>query len=74
ELILGPELASKGFIFEQRYAHVLEEARGIVLDVFNNIPHDEPVKMEDRIRSALRRFFRKILERDPMVFPLVAVV
>jgi ribonuclease J len=74
DLIYGPELASRGFIFEQQFSHVLDEARNIVLDVFSNISAKEPGKMEDRIRSALRRYFRKILERDPMVFPLVVVV
>ena len=74
ELVYGPELASKGFIFEQQFSHVLDEARNIVLDVFDNIPPSEPKKMEDRIRSALRRFFRKILERDPVIFPLIVLV
>ncbi len=74
ELLHGPELSSRGFIFEQQFAHVLEEARNIVLDVFYNISPQEPQKMEDRIRSALRRFFRKILERDPVVSPQVILV
>lgn len=74
DLLYGPELSSRGFIFEQQFSHVLDEAKSIVLDVFSNISAKEPGKMEDRIRSALRRYFRKILERDPMVFPLVVVV
>ena len=31
-------------------------------------------QLEERIRSSLRRFFRKVLERDPIIIPLIARV
>jgi ribonuclease J len=71
EITLGPNIISKGFVFEQQYSHVLEDAKCIVLDIFENIPPGNPDKLKERIRSSLRRFFRKILERDPVVVPLV---
>lgn len=71
EIIRGPEVTSKGFVFEQQYSHVLEDAKCIILDVFENIPPGQTVKLKERIRSALRRFFRKILGRDPVVIPLI---
>ncbi|WP_457571910.1 ribonuclease J [Desulfovulcanus sp.] len=74
EMIMEPNLMSKGFIFEQQFAHVLEDAKCIVLDVFENIPPGQTKKLEDRIRSSLRRFFRKILGRDPVVIPLIIEV
>lgn len=74
EIILGPNLLSKGFVFEQQYNHVLEDAKCIVLDIFENIPPGEVTKLKDRIRSSLRRFFRKVLDRDPVVVPLVMTV
>jgi ribonuclease J len=74
ELTMEPNLMSKGFIFEQQFAHVLEDAKCIVLDVFENIPPGQTKKLEDRIRSSLRRFFRKILGRDPVVIPLIIEV
>ena len=52
-------------------AHVLEDAKCIVLDIFENVPPGQSDLLKERIRSALRRFFRKILERDPVVVPLV---
>jgi ribonuclease J len=45
-----------------------------VLDVFENIPPGQTKKLEDRIRSSLRRSFRKILGRDPVVIPLIIEV
>lgn len=73
-IVLGPSIQSKGFIFEQHYAHVLEDAKCIILDIIEGNPNSEPYKLEERIRSSLRRFFRKVLERDPIVMPLVVRV
>jgi ribonuclease J len=71
ELTFGPNILSKGFVFEQHYSHVLEDAKCIVLDIYENVPPGQSDLLKERIRSALRRFFRKILERDPVVVPLV---
>lgn len=71
EISVGPEIVSKGFVFEQQYAHLLEDAKCIVLDVHENIPPGATKKLKERIRSALRRFFRRVLDRDPVVVPLV---
>ena len=71
ELTFGPNILSKGFVFEQHYSHVLEDAKCIVLDIYENVPPGQSELLKERIRSALRRFFRKVLERDPVVVPLV---
>ncbi len=73
-IVFGPSIQSKGFIFEQHFAHVLEDAKCIILDVMEGNPNAEAYKLEERIRSSLRRFFRKVLERDPIVIPLIARV
>lgn len=73
-IVFGPSIQSKGFIFEQHFAHILEDAKCIVLDVMEGNPGGEAFKLEERIRSSLRRFFRKVLERDPVVIPLIARV
>ncbi|MDD2219221.1 MAG: ribonuclease J [Desulfoplanes sp.] len=70
-IVLGPQILSKGFIFEQHLSHILEDAKEIVLDVYENIDPRDTKKLKERIRSSLRRFFKKILGRDPIVVPLV---
>ena len=70
----GPELISKGFVFEQQFSHVLEDAKCLVLDAFEGYPPGDITKLQERIRSSLRRFFRKILDRDPVVVPVVMAV
>jgi ribonuclease J len=71
EILVGPDISSKGFVFEQQYSHLLEDAKCIVLDIFENIPPGETGKLKERIRSSLRRFFRRVIDRDPVVMPLV---
>jgi len=71
EIMIGPNLISKGFVFEQQYSHVLEDAKCVILDTMDTVPPGQTDKLKERIRSSLRRFFRKVLDRDPVVVPLV---
>jgi ribonuclease J len=74
EIMIGPNLISKGFVFEQHYSHVLEDAKCVILDVMDSVPPGQPDKLKEKIRSSLRRFFRKVLERDPVVVPVVVAL
>lgn len=71
EIIMGPRIQSKGFIFEQHYAHILEDAEGIVMQVYRKSFQGKRKKLRDRIKQSLRRYFRKTLDRDPVIVPLV---
>jgi ribonuclease J len=73
-ILQGPEIFSKGFVFEQQYDHVLEDAKCLVLDAIEGHPTGDLEKLQERIRSSLRRFFRNILDRDPIVVPVVTAV
>ena len=73
-ILQGPEIFSKGFVFEQQYSHVLEDAKCLVLDCIEGYPPGELDKLKERIRTSLRRFFRKILDRDPVVVAVVTAV
>jgi ribonuclease J len=68
---MGPKIQSKGFIFEQDYAHILEEAESIVLDVYAQVPSSASKKLRQRSKAALRRYFQRSLARDPVIVPLV---
>ena len=73
-ILHGPEIFSKGFVFELQYSHVLEDAKCLVLDAIEGQTPHEIDKLQDRVRSSLRRFFRKILDRDPIVVPVITAV
>ncbi|MBQ3060587.1 MAG: ribonuclease J [Desulfovibrio sp.] len=70
----GPEMISKGFVFEQHYSHVLEDAKCLVLDEIEAARPGQLTRMQDGIRISLRRFFRRVLERDPIVVPVISEI
>ena len=71
EVLLGPEMISRGFVFEQQYSHLLEDSKCLVLDLLETITPGNAGQLSDGIRSVLRRFFRDLLGRDPVVLPIV---
>ena len=73
-ILQGPEISSKGFVFEQQYSHLLEDARSLVQEIFENHPAGELEKLQERVRSSLRRLFRKALDRDPIIVPVITAV
>lgn len=74
EVLHGPEMISRGFVFEQQYNHLLEDAKCLVLDQLESTNPNDIARLSDRIRSSLRRFFRDVLGRDPIVVPIVTQI
>jgi ribonuclease J len=74
EVLHGPEMISRGFVFEQHFSHLLEDAKCLVLDQLETMDTYDLAKLQERIRSSLRRFFRDVLGRDPVVMPIVTEV
>ena len=74
EVIHGPDMISKGFVFEQQFSHLLEDAKCLVLDHLEATPRLGIPRLSDRIRSSLRSFFRRVVGRDPVVVPVITEV
>ncbi len=70
----GPEVRSKGFVFEMQLRHLLEDAQCLVLDQLEEVGVDNIMRLHDGIRASLRRFFRRVVDRDPIVVPIISVV
>ena len=74
EIIYGPDIVSRGFVFEDDSQQYLEEARKVVLDTLALMSAEtmtdwSEVKLE--VRRVLRRLFNKTLERRPVILPLI---
>jgi ribonuclease J len=74
EIVLGPEVQSKGFVFEPNFTDMLKNSCNLVVKLLEKEPGKDPDALADKIRSALRRFFRRQLGRDPVVIPLVKMI
>ncbi|MBM4297870.1 MAG: ribonuclease J, partial [Deltaproteobacteria bacterium] len=74
ELVAGPELISRGFMLAEESGEVLERAKQEVLatlDHMNRETRADPAELKEEVRKSLRRFFRKKLERHPVVLPYI---
>ena len=73
-IIYGPELFSRGFIFENQIGHLLEEAKCVILEVVEDFPPDVPDRLEKikaRTMTALRKFFDFAIHRHPVILPFI---
>src|ERR671914_485368 len=74
ELVAGPDLISRGFVRDEEGEEILEQARKVVLETFNGMNREtraDRTELQEEIRIALRRYFRKKLERRPVVLPYI---
>ena len=74
ELIAGPDLISRGFIFEEQGQAYLERAKSIVLETLQQITAEsrtDSLEVKEEVRKALKRFFARTLERRPVIVPFV---
>ena len=71
EVISGPEVVSRGFVFEEEQGGLLEEAKELVSQVMSELEEPDWAEAQDLIRRALRKHFNKTLERRPMVLPMI---
>ncbi|KAA0889801.1 ribonuclease J [Oryzomonas rubra] len=73
-LIHGPDIVSRGFVFEDESQEYLETARGIVVDALDELNDEmrrDSEAVKTAVRQALRRFFKKTIERRPVILPVI---
>ncbi len=74
ELVAGPDIISRGFMRAEESDEILEQARKVVLETLNSTNWEtrtDPAELKEEVRKALRRYFRKNLERHPVVLPYI---
>ncbi len=73
-LATEPEIVSRGFVYMDKAEELIDEAKQIARNVIENLSDEQKTETEtvqDEIRSALRRFFAKQMQRSPLVLPVV---
>ncbi|MFH1488284.1 MAG: ribonuclease J [Pseudomonadota bacterium] len=77
ENLYGPDFISRGFVFEDQQGFILEEAKSIVLEVLKEIESPgltDWAEVAPDIKRRLKRFFYKIIERRPLILPIIIPV
>jgi ribonuclease J len=73
----APEIVTRGVLDAEGEADLIDEAGRLVVETIEHCPDEErgdPALTRERVRSELRRFFRKRTKRRPMVIPVVMEV
>ena len=76
-IVYGPEITSRGFVFETETGHLLEDAKCVVLEIVDDVDPDDPDRI-DKIRSmtqtALKKYFYFTIKRRPAILPFIVEV
>ena len=74
ETISGPDIFSRGFVFEEESGELLDEAKSVIIKHLEKArlePKTEEVDIKMEIRRALKSFFYKTIRRKPIILPIV---
>jgi ribonuclease J len=73
-IITGPEIISRGFIFEETSQEIIDEVREVVTKVIQSVEHDlisDTTLLQTKIRDTLKKYLRDTMGRRPMIMPVV---
>ncbi len=73
-VIYGPEIVSKGFVFETQTGHLLEDAICVVLEIVEEIGPDASNRMDKiraKVQTALRKYFYFTIGRRPVILAFI---
>jgi len=76
-IIYGPEIVSRGFVFETESGHLLEDAQCVILEVVEEVAPEVPNrvdKIRSKIQTALRQYFFFTIGRRPVILPFIMEV
>ncbi|GAM08676.1 ribonuclease J 1 [Geobacter sp. OR-1] len=74
QIIYGPDIVSRGFVFEDESQDYLDATRRVVTDRLSELSPEvmgDLNEVKQEVRAALRRFFKKSIERRPVILPLI---
>jgi ribonuclease J len=76
-VVYGPEIVSRGFVFETESGYLLEDAQCVVLEIVEEIAPEvanRVDKIRSKIKTALRQYFFFTIGRRPVILPFIMEV
>ncbi len=76
-ILYGPELTSKGFVFNAATGYLVDDAQCVILEVVEDMAASLENSVEElrtRITRALKRYFSFTIKRKPMIMPVIIKV
>ncbi|MEW5735852.1 MAG: ribonuclease J [Thermodesulfobacteriota bacterium] len=76
-VIHGPEIASKGFVFETEKGHLLDDAVCVILEIVEDADMKKPDRIayiKSEVQRSLRQYFNYVIQRRPIIIPVILEV
>jgi len=76
-VIYGPDVISRGFVFEHDTGHLVEDAQCVVLEIVEEIGPEVPDRVaviRSKVRTALKQYFFFTIGRRPVIIPFIIEV
>lgn len=76
-VVYGPDIVSRGFVFETETGYLLQDAQCVVLEIVEDVTPDVPNRVDrirSRIQTALRQYFFFTIGRRPVILPFLVEI
>jgi len=76
-VLYGPELTSKGFIFDSATGHLVVDAQCVILEIVEEIEAGLESRVElirKKMQKALKQYFAFTINRRPLIVPIIIEV
>ncbi len=77
EVVAGPDVVNRGFVYDETSGDILEEARKRVMLSFQESAEarvTDPSALQQSIRRVLGKYFYEITQRKPVILPVIMEV
>ena len=77
EILAGPDIVSRGFVYVRESENLLDEAREVVLDALDRCMEKNVSdwgKIKNTMKDSLSEYLWKKMKRNPMILPIIMEV
>ncbi len=77
KIVSGPEIISRGFIFEDASPEIINEVRDLMTQTLLNLEDDvisDISLIQAKLRSTLKRYLKNTMDRKPMIMPIIVEI
>lgn len=76
-VLYGPELISKGFVFDSATGYLVDDAQCVILEIVEEIEAGREDRIEllrKKLQKALKQYFAFAINRKPLIVPVIIEV
>lgn len=76
-VLYGPELISKGFVFDAATGYLVDDAQCVILEIVEEIEpgrEDRVELLRKKLQKALKQYFAFAINRKPLIVPVIIEV